>query len=86
MSNWVCYKDGPFWGFPRFFIEMLKFWKWKKMKKSWIFYSIRSFFGMESSHQEFLYLLSKFKNKKFWFEMEDLVLITKEEYDELRNR
>ena len=68
MADWICYKSGPFYSFPRFFIEILKFWKWKKMKKSWILFSIRqyfkrNFYGFTDKYNEFEYFKLKYSKE-----------------------
>ena len=83
MSDWICYPNGPFYDFKRWIFELLKFWKWKKMKKSWIYYSIRRFLGMKSDYEEFQYFLHKYKDKKSWFEINNLKLEKK--YDKSKS-
>lgn len=82
MSHYTPYTNGPFFNLISFILELLKFWKWNKMKRSWILFSLkeykrRNFDRFSYPHAEFKYMISKYKNRSEWLENEGLKKIKK---------
>lgn len=78
--TYTVYKNGPYFKILRFYIELLKFWKWKKFKKSWIIWSFKAqwryYFGkFKCDYDEFLYFWNKYKNKHSWFQLHKVKIV-----------
>lgn len=70
--NYTVYKNGPFSNISQFIFNLLRFWNWHKMNKSWIIWSVKSnfkrLFGkFENPKNEYDYFMKKYSKRLAWF-------------------
>lgn len=71
-NRYSCYRNGPYYNGFRFLLELIKFWKWNRMKFIWIIWSVKHFFTVHFKKfkypkMEFDYFMSKFIKRTEWF-------------------